>query len=104
MIHYATCYELDLVSNVADFSGEASLALPINLTSLSCREDFFEQNFTCLPRCDVWGQEQHKVSQALRIVRIATATIMLLSSVVLIVVFLIRHRIVLVEKPLVYPF
>ena len=27
---------------------------PLNITSLTCREGFFEQNFTCLPSCMQW--------------------------------------------------
>ena len=28
---------------------------PLNvLSNLTCRDDFFERNFTCLPRCHTW--------------------------------------------------
>ena len=29
---------------------------PLNVTNLTCRDDFFERNFTCLPRCNGWNE------------------------------------------------
>ena len=42
--------------NFIDYSAVVgSDELPsLNVSNLTCREDFFEKNFTCLPRCDSW--------------------------------------------------
>ena len=65
----------------------------LNITSLRCREDFFEQNFTCLPRCDRWdGGAQNALVAIADIVRVICATLRMLFTVLLIVVFVIRRK------------
>ena len=64
-----------------------------NITNLHCKEDFFEHNFTCLPRCDHWdGRPQSLFVVITDIMRAVFTIFKLLLSVLLIVVFVIRRK------------
>ena len=66
---------------------------PLIITSLRCREDFFEQNFTCLPRCDSWdGRPHNSLVVTADIVQVVCATLELLFTILTIVVFVIRRK------------
>ena len=65
----------------------------LNLTELICREDFFERNFTCLPRCDRWDERpQNFLAVTEDIVRVVSAVLRMILAVFLLVVFAIRRR------------
>ena len=65
----------------------------LNITDLHCSEDFFEHNFTCLPRCDRWDDRpQNTIVVTADIVHVVSAILRQLFSVLLIAVFLIRRK------------
>ena len=63
-------------STMADFStieesGPQSDTLPdLSTVNLTCNQDFFEQNFTCLPRCDMWDERPQAFATIDSVVRI----------------------------------
>ena len=83
---------VDLESS-AMFISTSEFLPPLNITSLHCREDFFEQNFTCLPRCDRWdGRAQNALVATADIVRVICAILRTLFTLLLIVVFVVRRK------------
>ena len=65
----------------------------LNITDLTCREDFFERNFTCLPRCDRWDERPQNFLAAIEdIVRTVSAILKQLTTTLFLVVFAIRRK------------
>ena len=64
----------------------------LNLPALVCREDFFERNFTCLPRCAVWEQYSHLAHVVLDVIWAFTSVTMPLASTTIIGIFTIRRK------------
>ena len=69
-------------------------ALPaLVLTNLTCREDFFERNFTCLPSCDHWDQRSQNLWSPIDdLVEVVTSFLRILLTVLIFVVFAIRRK------------
>ena len=63
-----------------------------NLSNLTCQADFFESNFTCLPRCADWKQDSPVVSSAIQIIVVVSYVTMLCASVTLVAMFALRHK------------
>ena len=65
----------------------------LNITELNCRDDFFERNFTCLPRCDRWDERPQNFLAAIEdIVRTVSAILKQLTTTLFLVVFAIRRK------------
>ena len=69
-------------------------ALPdLNITNLTCREDFFERNFTCLPRCDMWDVRRQNILVPLEdILRIVCRMLQTLIVGILLLLFVVRRK------------
>ena len=67
---------------------------PLNtLTNLTCRNDFFERNFTCLPRCDTWdARRQDTLAKMEDIIGAACAVLGVIAGVLVLVVFTVRRN------------
>ena len=67
---------------------------PLNaLTNLTCRDDFFERNFTCLPLCDTWdARRQGTIAKLEDIIRAATDVLDIIGSVLVLFVFVMRRK------------
>ena len=74
-------------------SGVADILPALNLTNLTCREDFFEQNFTCIPRCDRWNLRPENLLVTIEdIVRVTFAVLQWFMDVPLLIVFAVRWK------------
>ena len=66
----------------------------LNITELTCRDDFFERNFTCLPRCDLWdGRPQDSIATLENIVRPVCTAVDLLASGLVLLIFVMRRKV-----------
>ena len=73
--------------------GSAMLPAFNALTNLTCRDDFFERNFTCLPQCDTWdARRQDTLAKLEDIISAACAVFDITASVLVLVVFAIRRK------------
>ena len=73
--------------------GSAILPPLSALTNLTCRDDFFERNFTCLPRCDTWdARRQGTIANVEDIIPAATGVLDIMGSVLVLFVFAIRRK------------
>ena len=68
--------------------------LPVlNISNLTCKEDFIEQNFTCVPHCDIWDERPMNVLVIIEdYVRITLAILQWILGVALLLVFVIRRK------------
>ena len=65
----------------------------LNITNLTCREDFFERNFTCLPRCDMWDVRKQNILVPLEdIMRIVCRMFQILIVGLLLLLFVVRRK------------
>ena len=68
---------------------------PLNtLVNFTCKDDFFETNFTCLPRCDIWdARRQDAIATLENVIGTACAVLDIIASVLVFLVFAIRRNI-----------
>ena len=65
----------------------------LNLTDLTCKDDFFERNFTCLPRCDRWDERpQNAIRIVQDIVLYSSLCLRILIVGLLLLLFAIRRK------------
>ena len=72
-----------------------SKVLPaLMLTNLTCKEDFFQRNFTCLPSCDHWDERPRNFLAYIDdIVQAMSSSLRLLLIVLLFVMFAMRRKV-----------
>ena len=80
-----------LVSST-DISNQSRSLPLLDLSGLVCREDFFERNFTCLPRCALWEQYPPQEHMVLDVIWALSLITMLLGSVAIIGTFATRRK------------
>ena len=65
----------------------------LNLTNLTCKEDFYERNFTCLPRCDRWDERPQNAIAAIEdIVKVVSDILRLIITGILLLLFATRRK------------
>ena len=65
----------------------------LNLTNLTCKDDFFERNFTCLPRCDRWDERPQNAIRIIEdIVQFGCLSLRILIVGLLLLLFAIRRK------------
>ena len=65
----------------------------LNITELTCKDDFFEVNFTCLPRCNRWdGRPQDLIATLEDIVRLICSFINMIATGLFFTAFFIRRK------------
>ena len=67
---------------------------PVNaLTNLTCRDDFFEKNFTCLPQCDTWDARRQDVfAQLENMIQTACAVVDMIANILVLVILVMRRK------------
>ena len=66
---------------------------PLNVTNLTCSDDFFERNFTCLPHCDHWDERpQGALSTFDDVLRFTCGILDLLLNGFFLAAFIIRRK------------
>ena len=66
----------------------------LNMTNLTCRDDFFEQNFTCLPRCDSWDPRPHNSLTIIDdTIRTLCITLRFLLGGLFLIIFALRRKV-----------
>ena len=71
---------------------ESSILPSLNVVNLTCNLGFFEQNFTCLPRCDTWDERPHAYSTIDDVVRIGSIIPRWIVCVIFLVAFVKRRK------------
>ena len=59
---------------------------------VTCRDDFYEINNTCAPRCDKWEQNPHNITIAVLVVQNFAAWLGLLVGIIVIISSCIRYK------------
>ena len=79
-------------TDITTLAGYDSLPAP-NITNLTCRDDFFISNFSCLPHCHRWDQRPQNVIAEIEDIVHAIAVILfvLLCSLFLVTIFIRRQ-------------
>ena len=85
-------YNLEHLFSSTDLSNPASFLPTLNLSSLVCRDDFFERNFSCVPQCAVWEHYSHQALMVQDAVLVFKSVTLLLANTAIIGIFAIRRR------------
>ena len=73
-------------------TAESGSLPPLSTVNLTCKEDFFEQNFTCLPRCDVWDERPQRFATIDDVLRIGFVVSRWLVSALFLLAFALRRK------------
>ena len=83
------------VSFNVDSSAANKSGIPaLDITNLTCIEDFFVANFTCLPDCEMWDArpQNHSLVKVEEFVQITCDILRLATSALTLLVFVIRRK------------
>ena len=60
--------------------------------NITCREDFYELNKTCLPRCDKFRENDYTASMTMVISEVVSVSIGVLVCLIILVLSIINHK------------
>ncbi len=63
-----------------------------NTSAITCKDEFYELNDTCLPRCDKFKQQSNNISLWMEIVTAWTGFFGFIMSVVVLILSIIRYK------------
>ena len=62
------CIGYSAYSIINNLDGGSALPSNGSTLNLTCSEDFYEENLTCVPRCDAWSEKTPSVETATTII------------------------------------
>lgn len=72
---------------------ESNTLPDLNITNLTCKDDFFELNFTCLPRCDRWDGRPPVLAVVEDIIRVTGVLLDMVANGLFLLIFAIRRKV-----------